>query len=262
MAPVTKREKPDLQAQSLPAKSPVLQLLGLTHLFPGMEQPVFANIDLEINKGEFVAIVGGSGVGKSTLLRCAAGLIEPAEGKVVLDIERREGARRRAFVFQDSRLMPWRTVAGNIEFGLEGLGLIADQKKKRIAETLSLTMLDGLEDRWVHQISGGQMQRTGIARALAVKPDMLLMDEPFSAVDAITRQVLQDELMRIWQAAGPAVLFVTHDISEAVLLADRVVVLKGSPAQIVLDRQINLPRPRARGNVETFRLASDIAQAL
>lgn len=240
----------------------VLRLNALTHSFPDASKPVFEAIDLKIRRGEFVAIVGGSGVGKSTLLRCAAGLIDPSSGDVQLDIPQVTGSRRRAIVFQDGRLLPWRTIAGNIEFGLEDLELSKSQKRERIADMLSLTMLDELADRWPHQISGGQMQRTGIARALAVKPALLLMDEPFSAVDALTRQVLQDELLRIWRAAGPAVLFVTHDIHEAILLADRILVLGGSPASVALEKHIHLPRPRVRTDIELFKLASEISSAL
>ena len=220
------------------------EALGYTH--PGASQPVISDLSLGISAGEFVAVVGGSGVGKSTLLRLAAGLIEPAAGAMRFTLPRRPGSRRRAVVFQDGRLLPWRSVAGNIAYGLETLDLPANEKQARVDEALQLTGLAGLGERWPHQLSGGQAQRVGIARALAVKPDLLLMDEPFSAVDALTRHKLQTELIRLWQVTGAAVLFVTHDIDEAVFLADRVVVLGGHPAQVAENLAIDLPRPRDR----------------
>ena len=244
------------------ARPALLELSGVGHRFPGASKPVFENIDLSIANGEFVAVVGGSGVGKSTLLRNIAGLLPPSEGSIVYNGEQQQGRRNLAVVFQDGRLLPWRSLAGNIEFGLEGLGLSADERNRRIEQVLELTRIGELKDRWPHQLSGGQAQRGGIARALVVQPDLLLMDEPFSAVDAITRQVLQDELLRIWQASDAAVLFVTHDIHEAVLLADRVVVMGGQPGRITRDTKVDLARPRRRDDVNLFRLASDIAASI
>ncbi|WMD22864.1 ABC transporter ATP-binding protein [Achromobacter seleniivolatilans] len=224
----------------------VIEFSKLSYQHPGAPAPVIQGLSLHIEAGSFVAIVGGSGVGKSTLLRAAAGLTEPSAGDVRFHTQPRPGRRARAVVFQDSRLMPWRTVGGNVGYGLEGLGLTRQEKTQRVESALQLTGLDGYGRRWPHQLSGGQAQRVGIARALAVKPDLLLMDEPFSAVDAITRRNLQQELIRVWQASGAAVLFVTHDIEEAVFLADKVVVLGGHPANIVGSYDIGLPRPRDR----------------
>lgn len=240
----------------------LLSVAGFGLQFPGADAPVIEGLDLSISSHEFVALVGGSGVGKSTLLRAVAGLVAPTAGRIKVDVALTPGQRRRAIVFQDARLMPWRTLAENIGYGLEGLNLPANERGARIAETLRLTMLEELADRYPHQLSGGQAQRGGIARALAVRPDLLLMDEPFSAVDALTRTTLQDELIRIWTASRAAVLFVTHDIAEAVYLADRVVVLGGAPAGIRLDQAIDVPRPRDRADPALADLGRKIGAVL
>ncbi|GGO81669.1 ABC transporter ATP-binding protein [Marinobacterium nitratireducens] len=240
----------------------ILTIDRLTYHYRNADHPVFEGLDLHIGAGEFVAVVGGSGVGKSTLLRCVAGLASPSAGEIVLDVPGKPGSRSRGTVFQDGRLLPWRRLRSNIAYGLQGLALSAEEKAARIDEVLGLTLLSHLADRWPHQLSGGQVQRAGIARALAVHPDLLLMDEPFSAVDAITRQHLQDELLGIWQKTGAAVMFITHDIEEAVYLADRVIVLAGSPGQVSVDRRIDLPRPRGRNAEDLQSIAHEIAAAL
>lgn len=240
----------------------VIEFSKLSYQHPGAAAPVIQGLSLQIEADSFVAVVGGSGVGKSTLLRAAAGLTEPTAGDVRFQAQPRPGRRTRAVVFQDSRLMPWRTVGGNVGYGLEGLGLDREEKSQRIASALQLTDMADYGRRWPHQLSGGQAQRVGIARALAVKPDLLLMDEPFSAVDAITRRNLQQELIRVWQASGAAVLFVTHDIEEAVFLADKVVVLGGHPANIVGSYDIGLPRPRDRGAAAFAAQVAAIAHTL
>lgn len=240
----------------------VIEFDQLAYLHPGASAPVIEGLSLAIEPGAFVAIVGGSGVGKSTLLRIAAGLIEPAAGSMRFELPQRPGRRRRAMVFQDGRLLPWRDVAGNITYGLETLGISAQERDERVTEALRLTGLTDFRERWPHQLSGGQLQRVGIARALAVKPDILLMDEPFSAVDALTRRKLQTELIRIWQATNSAVMFVTHDIDEAVFLADRVVVLGNRPATVVENLRIDLPRPRDRNSAAFTSYVSHLSEQL
>ncbi|MAU96517.1 MAG: ABC transporter [Fulvimarina sp.] len=217
--------------------------------------PVFSDLDLSLRAGEFVSLVGGSGVGKSTVLRCLAGLLPLDGGRLHLDVERAEGSRRRSVVFQDSRLLPWRTVGDNIAYGIEGLGLSKGERSARVDEVLTLVNMLGYRDRWPSDLSGGQSQRVGIARALAVRPKIVLMDEPFSAVDALTRRHLQDELLGIWSERELAVLFVTHDIREATYLSDRILVMGGSPARVVHDEPMGR-RSRDRVHEDTAQEAA------
>ena len=242
--------------------APILNAKGIGLRFSGASQPVLQSFDLVVEPGEFVAIVGSSGVGKSTLLRVVAGLVAPDSGTVTVTTSEVPDRRRRAIVFQDGRLMPWRDLRSNIGYGLERLKMSAAKRRARVDDVLELTGLTRLADRYPYQLSGGQVQRGGIARALAVQPDLLLMDEPFSAVDALTREGLQDEVLRLWQASGKAVLFVTHDIAEAAFLADRVIVLAGSPAGIVMDEHIDLPRPRNRADPALDAIGKRIGAAL
>ena len=240
----------------------LIDLSQLSWRFQNAGAALFEDLSLSIAPGEFVAIVGGSGVGKSTLLRLVNGLLPASSGQVRLNTRPAPGRREQAIVFQDARLMPWRSVRGNIRFALQALGLDKNEIERRIDSVLSLTGLTELGGRWPHQLSGGQAQRVGIARALAVEPAILLMDEPFSAIDALTRASLQTELLRIWQQTQAAVLFVTYDLDEATLLADRVVVLGGSPARVVEDRVIQLPRPRNRQTAKFHREVASLADCL
>jgi NitT/TauT family transport system ATP-binding protein len=225
----------------------MIRLEGLALAY-GAGAPVFRDVDLEVPRGSFVAIVGASGVGKSTLLRILAGLSPPTAGRVTTETVSDPGRLPIALVFQDARLLPWRRVLANVTFGVERLKVPAAERRSRALAALELVGLAHLADRWPHQLSGGQRQRVALARALAVEPDLLLMDEPFGALDALTRESLQDELLRVWRATGKTIVFVTHDIDEAVYLADRVVVMAGAPAGIQAVQAIDTPRPRPRGD--------------
>ena len=226
----------------------IVALAGVAVGYPGAERPTLDGVDLTIPRGEFTVIVGASGAGKSTLLRVIAGLAQPLRGGVTYAIEDRRDRRPTAVVFQEPRLLPWRTVRDNVAFGLEGLAIAPAERDRRISRALDLVGLGAFAGRWPHALSGGQRQRVGIARALAVEPALLLMDEPFGALDAITRHALQDELLAIWHATGTSILFVTHDIEEAAYLADRVLLLGGAPAGISETYRIDTPRPRDRGD--------------
>lgn len=200
------------------------------------EHEVLAGIDLEIRSGEFVALLGRSGSGKSTLLRIVGGLDTGATGTVVT-------GTAPAVVFQDPRLFPWRTVLDNVSLGLRGPGAVAHAR-----QMLAEVGLEGREKAWPRQLSGGQRQRVALARALVREPDLLLLDEPFSALDALTRIAAQDLVRRLVDAHRPAVLMVTHDVEEALLLADRVILI--DEGAIVHDEQITLPHPRRRDHPE------------
>ncbi|MBS9403476.1 ABC transporter ATP-binding protein [Halomonas sp. TRM85114] len=228
--------------------APVLSVRNVSLGFT--DTTILAGVDLTLHPQEFVAIVGASGVGKSTLLRALAGLLSPQSGQVEIPTANTSDTRAWSMVFQAPRLFPWRKVRGNVELGLEGLSLSKAERRRRALEPLALVGLDELAERWPHTLSGGQQQRVGIARSLAVRPRVLFMDEPFSALDAITRRRLQQELIALRRRTEAAIVFVTHDIEEAVLLADRVMVLgnqeTGQPARVVETLGVDLPLDERR----------------
>ncbi|WP_378953694.1 ABC transporter ATP-binding protein [Pelosinus sp. sgz500959] len=202
-------------------------------------------LDLIVNKGEFLAIVGPSGCGKSTFLDMIAGLAKPSSGEIFIDDKLITGpALDRGIVLQGYALFPWRTIRKNVEFGLEVKKIPKNQRVEISQKFLELVGLEKFADRYPHELSGGMKQRVAIARALAYDPEVLLMDEPFAAVDAQTRETLQEELLRIWEKTKKTIVFVTHGIDEAVFLADRVAVMSTNPGSIKEIIDINLPRPR------------------
>ena len=224
-----------------------LAVEGLCKTFGELE--ALRAIDLDVEHGEFIALVGPSGCGKTTFLRIVAGLEPATTGEVRLDgrVVRSPGGDR-GFVFQTDNLLPWRTVFSNAMIGPELAGRTSDTERRRTLALLKLVGLEGFEHYYPRELSGGMRQRVNLARALAIDPEILLMDEPFSALDAQTREVMQEELTRIWQAdgagKGKTAVFVTHDVPEAVFLADRVVVFSAGPARLVEAVEVDLPRPR------------------
>jgi NitT/TauT family transport system ATP-binding protein len=214
---------------------------------PKNRDPVAALSDfsLDVGKGEFVSIVGPSGCGKSTFLNILLGLIKPDTGLMQLNGTRITGpGQERAMVFQEFGLLPWRTVQANVELGLELKGVASSQREERARELIKLVGLTGFQHHFPHELSGGMKQRVGLARALATEPEVLLMDEPFAALDAQTRDLMQAELLQIWERTKKTVLFVTHSIEEAAYLSDRVIVMTARPGRTKEIIRIHLPRPR------------------
>lgn len=218
---------------------------------------VLQNIDLEVREGEFLTIVGASGCGKSTLLRMIAGLDTAFEGKITINDQLVKGiGNDRGMVFQDHRLFPWMTVEQNIGFGLEHLP--AKKRSRLIAEHIDLVGLTGFEKAKPGELSGGMSQRVAIARTLVKKPDIILLDEPFGALDALTRIQMQHEILRIREQANITMILVTHDIDEAVLLGDRVIVMTNKPGRIQKTIPVYLPRPRDRNSRDFFKIREQI----
>jgi NitT/TauT family transport system ATP-binding protein len=203
------------------------------------------NISLQVQAGEFISIVGASGCGKTTLLRIVDGLIPPTRGEIRVDGRAvSTPGPDRGFVFQQDALFPWRTVLDNVIFGLEVQGTSKREARERADGLIHLVGLAGFEQHFPHELSGGMRQRANLARALTIDPDILLMDEPFASLDAQTREIMQAELLRIWRSNRKTVMFVTHQIDEAVYLADRVVVMTSRPGQVKAVLEVDIPRPR------------------
>ncbi len=220
-------------------------------------------VNFEVADGEFVCLLGPSGCGKTTILRLAAGLELPTGGEIFLDEKKIVGTNKECgFVFQEYALFPWRTVKGNIEFGPQVKGCRKEECERISQHYIDLVGLRGFEHHFPHELSGGMKQRVGIARAYANKPKLLLMDEPFGALDAQTRNIMQAELLRIWEKEHISVLFVTHSVDEAVYLADRVVVMSARPGTVKEIFDIKLPRPRVRTSLEANALRDAILRSL
>ncbi len=234
---------PSMTSPSSPLVKLRAQHVAMHFKRAGNDIPVLENINLDVNAGEFICLVGPSGCGKSTLLNIMAGFLAPTSGSVSIDGDVVDGPDpRRLLVFQEHGVFPWLTVAGNVAFGLKNLSQI--EREQRVAHYVQLVRLEGFEDTYPAELSGGMKQRLQVARALAVGPDILYLDEPFGALDSITRLTMRGELLRIWQAERRTIILVTHDIDEAVQLADRVVVLSTHPARIQNILTIDMPHPR------------------
>jgi len=252
------------------AGKPVVEVNKLNLIFETPDAPVHAlsDIDLTINAGEFVSFIGPSGCGKTTLMRVIADLEAPTSGQILVNgMTPSEAREKRAYgyVFQAPALYPWRTVQKNIMLPLEIMGLSKDEQLARMNKNLSLVNLEGFEKKFPWQLSGGMQQRVSIARALAVEPDLLLMDEPFGALDEITRDHLNEQLLRLWDQTGKTVVFVTHSIPESVFLSSKIVVMSPRPGKIIDIIDCNLPRDRTldiRESPEFLEIAHRVREGL
>ena len=236
--------------------APAVRIAGVSQVFSRGALPVLDRVDLDVAPGEFVCLVGASGCGKSTLLNLMAGLLEPTSGTVQVS------ARRPALMFQEPALLPWLTAAGNVELALKARGVDRPRRREEARRLLALVNLDGQGDKRVHELSGGMRQRVALARSLAQDSPVLLMDEPFAALDAITRDVLHVELARVWAQQKLTVVFVTHNVREAARLGQRVVLLGSRPGRVVRQWRIDLPQPRTIESPEVSALATDITREL
>ena len=237
------------------ARPGAIDLAGLRFAFPGRDGaalPVLDGIDLSIPGGGIVALIGPNGSGKSTLLRVVAGLLEPTGGSARIDGDAITGPDARiGLVFQEPRLLPWRSTADNITYPLELAGVPVPARAERLKALVELMALEtAAVDARPSELSGGTRQRVALARALALEPEVLLLDEPFSALDALTRERFDLEILRLWQRSGATIVLVTHSIPEAILIADRVVVLSPRPAHVVADIAVDLPRPRTIADLD------------
>ncbi len=227
----------------------------------GKSTSVLDNVNLEVKEGEFVCLLGPSGCGKSTLLNIIAGFLSPTTGEVRIENEKVNGPDpRRIFVFQERGVFPWLTVEGNVGFGLYKLP--KEEQERRIAHYIKMVGLVGFEKSYPQELSGGMKQRLEVARALAVDPDMMFLDEPFGALDSITRLIMRSELLRIWEAEKKTIIFVTHDIEESIQLADRVVVMSARPAKIQSIVEIDIPHPRDLSSPRYLELRDGIFEQI
>jgi NitT/TauT family transport system ATP-binding protein len=239
-----------------------LEIRGVQKYFQTRRGQVVAleRVDLTIPAGEFLCVIGPSGCGKSTLLRLLAGLEAPSQGEIFVGGQPVRGTDPgRVMIFQDAALFPWLNVQANVEFGLRMKGLAQAEREAISMQLLSMVHLENFRHAWVHELSGGMKQRVALARALAVDPAVLLLDEPFGALDAITRDLLHTELQEVWLKTGKTVVFITHNVREAVVLGDRVLVMSAHPGRIVAEHRIALTRPRQIENTEITEMARHVA---
>lgn len=267
--PVFGKASVSLGETAVPAREIVVPKVALDSISLNYKttsgEPLLAldKINLEVKPGEFLCIVGPSGCGKSTLLHLIAGLHPQTSGSVLVDGKPVKGAGTdRILIFQDLGLFPWLTVSGNVEFGMKMKNVPKAEREEKVQHYLRLVQLSKFRNSYIHQLSGGMRQRVALARALATNPDVLLMDEPFAALDAQTRDLLHDELERIWSETGSTIIFVTHNVREAARLADRVALLTFRPGRVKEEFQVNLPRPRHMEHPDVTRMARTILDCL
>jgi len=250
------QDVPEMLPMRMPAAPAKLRVLGVSRRFEEKSGVVSAldNISMEVGQGEFLCIVGPSGCGKSTLLNLMAGLDLPSSGEIWLDGRPTDAARdnKLSVIFQELGLFPWLTVLDNVAFGLKMRNVERAERIERAREALKLVHLSRFEKHFIHQLSGGMRQRVALARSLVLRPDVLFMDEPFAALDAQTRDLMHEELERIWRETGQTIVFVTHNVREAIRLGDRVLLLTFRPGRVKTEFPIGLPRPR---HMEDPRLA-------
>jgi NitT/TauT family transport system ATP-binding protein len=256
------------QAEQVTSTVIALENLSMTYFGRGMQTVALQNANLSVAEGEFISLIGPSGCGKTTLLRLIADLVQPTEGQIRVAGKSPDQARRDreyGYVFQAPVLYEWRTVLRNVTLPLEIMGYARERRRERASQLLAMVGLREFHSSYPWQLSGGMQQRVSIARALAFDPKLLLMDEPFGALDEITRETMNNELLRIWQETGKTVIFVTHSVPEAVFLSSRVVVMTPRPGKIERIVDIDLPYPRTEGTRESsrfFELATEVREAL
>ncbi|UYM04964.1 ABC transporter ATP-binding protein [Solicola gregarius] len=231
--------------------------------YSGEATTAVGDVTFDVGEGEFVSLIGPSGCGKTTVLNVVAGFIQATDGTVEMAGKPVTApGPERGVVFQDFALFPWMTAEGNVAFGLKMQGVPRSERRTRAREMLRLVGLEGNESKYPHELSGGMRQRAGVARVLATEPAMMLMDEPFASIDAQTRRVLQQEVLRIWEQDRTTVLFVTHDVDEAIFMADRIIVLGGRPSTVEANIVVDLPRPRTWRDVQVDSTFLDLRNEL
>ena len=254
-------DRTDELYKDIPEGSPLMNIsdLQVTYKTEDSETVAVENFSLTVNKGELISIIGPSGCGKTTILRCIAGLLQPTSGKITLgDKECTTSGSDRGMVFQDFALFPWRTVLGNVEFGMEVAGVPKEERRERAMRYIKAVGLEKFAHSRIHELSGGMKQRVGIARAMVMHPAVILMDEPFGALDAQTRNIMQEMLVKIVEHSARTILFVTHSVDEALYLSDKIVVLSKRPSTIYKEIEVPWPRPRDRTNPEFTQMRKNI----
>jgi NitT/TauT family transport system ATP-binding protein len=243
-----------------------LSVRNLTKAYPNGNSratQVLDNISFDVAEGELLSILGPSGCGKTTLLKIIAGLLEPDEGQILIDGQEVEfGHNRVGYIFQQESLFPWRTVQQNVEFGLEIQGVPPNERRERANDIIRIVGMEGLEDHYPHEISGGQARKIEMARSLVVSPDILVADEAFSNLDAQTRNYLQEEFLRIQKLTGSTIVFVSHNVDEAVFMSERILVLSNLPARIIAEYVVEIAKPRTRTSQECLAYRSKILDVL